>query len=53
MKKTTTVAINTHALTDAPINPEDKQLVDEYSKKKTKIRYMYIENNYWYADRSK
>ena len=49
MNITTAVAINTHALTDAPINPEDKQLVDEYSKNKLKIRY--IENDYIYADR--
>ena len=49
MNITTAVAINTHALTDAPIKPEDKQLVDGYSKNKLKIRY--IENYNIYADR--
>ena len=49
MNITTAVAINTNALTVALINPEDKQLVDGYSKNKLKIRY--IENDYIYADR--
>ena len=32
---TTAVVINTHALIDAPVKPEDKQLLDGYSKNET------------------
>ena len=45
----TAVVINTHALTDAPINPEDKQLDDGYSLKKIKIGH--IANDYMHEDR--
>lgn len=37
MNITAAVAINTHALIDAPINPEDKQLVVVYLKNKIGI----------------
>ena len=40
MNITTAVVINTHALTDAPIKPEDKQLVDRYSE--TKLEFFIL-----------
>lgn len=35
MNITTAAVINTHALTDEPVKPEDKQLLDGFSKNRT------------------